>query len=80
MHHVLKTLSTHIVKRGTYSKAVCGSDFGYAVCPVLWRDTLHVEYTLSLYVADGHGFFGTHIVAGDVTVRILMLILWGMYS
>jgi hypothetical protein len=43
------------------------------------RDTLHVEYTLSLYVAGGQGFFSTHIVAGDVTAQTLMLILWGMY-
>jgi hypothetical protein len=32
-----------------------------------------------LYIASGQGFFGTHIVEGNVTARTLMLILWGMY-
>jgi hypothetical protein len=48
MHHVLQTSNTLIVNRGTYSKAVCGSDFGYAVCPVLWERYLacqiHFEF------------------------------------
>jgi hypothetical protein len=37
MHYVLKTSSAHIVNLHTYSKAVSGSNFGYAVCPVLWE-------------------------------------------
>jgi hypothetical protein len=49
MHYVLQTSSTQNVNRGTYSKAVCGSDFGYAVCPVLWERYLacHKESELS---------------------------------